>query len=133
MIALIRSAMCDLMPRLPADDALPGIAETGVTEFLQAMKRESHPVYWLGLVLGAWTYALTPVMTVFVPLPSFLLPARLRDLHAQRITTTKLYFVRQAVFLVRLSAGLCWGRDPRVRARFALAPYPPDPGTYQRS
>jgi hypothetical protein len=128
VIALIRSAMCDLMP---ASAGLPGIAETGVTEFLHDVKRESGQMYWLGLVLGAWVYALTPIMTVFVPLPAFLLPASLRDKHAQRIMATKIYLVRQAVFLVRLSAGLCWGRDPRVRQQLGLTAYPADPGTYR--
>lgn len=127
-LALIRAAMCDLMP---ATDALPGIADTGVTEFLITMKRESGRTYWLGLVLGAWVYALTPFMTVLVPLPAFLLPASLRDRHAQRIVASRVYLVRQAVFLVRLSAGLCWGRDPRVREKLGLAPYPSDPGTYR--
>jgi hypothetical protein len=129
--ALIKSAMCDLMPRGTSQDALPGIADTGVDEFLRTMKRESDGVFWLGIALGAWVYALTPMLTVYVPLPAFLLPASLRDKHAQRIVGSKLYLVRQAVFLVRLAAGLCWGRDPQVRARFALAPYAPDPGTYR--
>jgi len=128
MIALIRSAMCDLMP---ATEHLPGVADTGVTEFLHTVKRESGQVYWFGLVLGAWVYALTPFMTVFVPLPAFLLPASLRDKHAQRIMGTRSYLVRQAVFLVRLSAGLCWGRDPRVREQLGLSAYPLDPGTYR--
>src|SRR5689334_1559834 len=120
--------MCDLMP---ASGALPGIADTGVTEFLHTVKRESGQMYWLGLVLGAWVYTLTPIMTVFLPLPSFLLPAALRDKHAQRIMTSRLYLVRQAVFLVRLSAGLCWGRDPRVREQLGLSAYAADPGTYR--
>jgi hypothetical protein len=128
VIALIRSAMCDLMP---ASAELPGIADTGVTEFLHDVKRESGSLYWLGLVMGAWIYALTPFMTVFVPLPAFLLPASLRDKHAQRIMATRFYLVRQAVFLVRLSAGLCWGRDPRVREQLGLIAYPADPGTYR--
>jgi hypothetical protein len=128
VIALIRSAMCDFMP---ATDRLPGIADTGVTEFLQEMKRDSGKMYWLGLVLGAWVYALTPFMTVFVPLPSFVLPASLRDRHAARILQSRIYLIRQAVFLVRLSAGLCWGRDPRVRERLGLRAYAPDPGTYR--
>lgn len=128
MIALIRSAMCDLMP---ASGTLPGIADTGVTEFLHDVKRESGSMYWLGLVLGAWVYALTPFMTVFLPLPAFLLPASLRDKHAQRIVATRFYLVRQAVFLVRLSAGLCWGRDARVREQLGLAAYAADPGTYR--
>lgn len=128
MIALIRSAMCDLMP---ATEHLPGIADTGVTAFLHDVKRESGQMYWLGLVLGAWVYALTPFMTVFVPLPAFVLPSSLRDKHAQRIVATRFYLVRQAVFLVRLSAGLCWGRDPRVRERLGLSAYAADPGTYR--
>jgi hypothetical protein len=128
VIALIRSAMCDLMP---ATAELPGIADTGVTEFLHEVKRESGQLYWLGLVMGAWVYALTPFMTVFLPLPAFLLPASLRDKHAQRIMSTRIYLVRQAVFLVRLSAGLCWGRDARVREQLGLSAYPADPGTYR--
>ena len=128
MIALIRAAMCDFMP---ATERLPGIADTGVTEFLREMKRDSGKVYWLGLVLGAWVYALTPIMTVFVPLPAFALPASLRDRHAQRIVQSRFYSIRQLVFLVRLSAGLCWGRDPRVRERLGLPAYAPDPGTYR--
>jgi hypothetical protein len=128
VIALIRSAMCDFMP---ATERLPGIADTGVTEFLHTMKRESGKVYWLGLVMGAWIYALTPLLTVYVPLPSFVLPAALRDRHASRILQSRFYLIRQAVFLVRLSAGLCWGRDPRVRQQLGLAAYAPDPGSYR--
>jgi hypothetical protein len=128
VIALVRSVMCDLMPRT---SELPGIADTGVTEFLERLRREAHSGFWLGVVLGSVVYALTPLLTVFLPLPSFLLPARLRDLHARRIVSTNLYLVRQAVFLVRLSAGMCWGADPAVRARFALDAYPLDPGTFR--
>jgi len=128
MIALIRSAMCDFMP---ATQRLPGVADTGVTEFLETMKRESGRLYWLGLVMGAWVYSITPFMTVFVPLPAFVLPASLRDRHAQRIVGSRFYLIRQAVFLVRLSAGLCWGRDARVREQLGLGAYPLDPGTYR--
>jgi hypothetical protein len=128
VIALIRSAMCDLMPRAAG---LPGVADTDVDAFLRALRREAHPLYWLGLVVGAIVYALTPVLTVYLPLPSFALPARLRARHAQRIVELRPYLLRQAISLVRLSAGMCWGQHPEVRARFALAAYPPDPGTFR--
>lgn len=120
-----------MMPSSATANALPGIAETDVTEFLHAMKRESHWLFWLGIAAGGWVYTLTPFMTVYVPLPAFLLPRSLRDRHAQKIVASNIYLVRQAVFLVRLAAGLCWGRDPKVRAHFALAPYAADPGTYR--
>jgi len=130
MISVIQSAMGDLMPRT---EALPGIADTDLEAFLRELRRESNALYWLGLVIGAWVYVLSPLLTVRVPLPSFLLPARLRALHAQRAPELAPYPLRQAVLLVRLSAGLCWGRDPAVRARFALPPYPPDPGSFRQS
>lgn len=130
LVRLIRAAMCDLMPRAAG---LPGIADTGVTEFLLELKRDARTTFWLGLVLGAIVYALTPVLTLGLPLPAFVLPARLRDLHASRIVSSRLYLVRQAVSLVRLSAGLCWGRDPAVRRAFALEPYPEDPRDYRVS
>lgn len=120
--------MCDLMPRTAG---LPGIADTNVTGFLRRMRRESSRVYWTALVLGALVYALSPVLTVGVPLPSVALSPRLRALHAERATRLRIYLLRQAIMLVRLSAGMCWGADPWVRSRFALAAYPEDPGSYR--
>jgi hypothetical protein len=130
VIALIAMAMSDFMPRTAA---LPGIADTDVHGFLRKLRAEADRAYWLGLVIGTLVYNLTPLLTVFVPLPACVLPAKLRDLHAQRIVESKSYLIRQAVFLVRLSAGMCWGGDANVRAHFALAPYGADPGTFRTS
>lgn len=105
--------------------------DTGVREFLRRYRRESPTLMWLGLLVGTWVFVWTPLLTVYLPLPSFLLPRSLLDRHAHRITTSRFYLVRQAVFLLKLAAGLCWGADPRVRARFAMEPYPADPGTWQ--
>ncbi len=128
MIALIAAAMRDFMP---ATASLPGIADTDVLGFLRRMRRESDRAYWLGLVVGTLVYNLTPLLTLYLPLPAVLLPARLRDVHARKIVDHRSYLIRQAVFLVRLSAGMCWGGDPGVRARFGLAAYGEDPGTFR--
>ena len=130
MIWLIEHAMAEMMPR---SAELPGILDTDLDGFLRRMREEADPLYWTGLVIGAVVYAISPLLTVFVPLPSFLLPARLRALHTERLLSHPLYWLRQAGSIVRLSAGLCWGADPAVRAKFALAPYPPDPGTFRTS
>ncbi len=122
--------MIAMMPRTPE---LPGIADTDLDGFLRRMRKESDRLYWVGLVAGAWLFALTPLLTVFVPLPAFLLPKRLLARHAAKLVGSRLYLLRQGVFLVRLSAGMCWGGDPAVRAKFALAPYAPDPGTFRVS
>jgi hypothetical protein len=125
---LIKFAMCTLMPRT---EALPGIEDTDLDSFLRRMRADAEPLYWLGLVVGAVVFALSPVVTLGVPLPAFWLPRRLLDRHADRLLSHRVYLLRQAVFLVRLSAGLCWGADPAVRSRLALAPYAADPGTFR--
>jgi hypothetical protein len=126
---LIKFAMRTMMPRAAG---LPGIEDTELDDFLRRMRRETDPVYWLGLVAGAVVFTLSPLLTVWVPLPAFFLPEKLRYRHAERLLAHPLYVLRQAAFLVRLSAGMCWGADPAVRARFALAPYAPDPGTFRQ-
>jgi len=128
LIWLIKFAMLTMMPRT---DALPGISDTDLDGFLRRLRADADPLYWLGLVVGAIVFALSPLLTVGVPLPAFWLPHRALDRHAERLVSHPLYVLRQAVFLVRLSAGMCWGADTAVRARFALAPYGPDPGTFR--
>jgi fumarate reductase subunit D len=97
------------------------------------MKKDSEPLYWLGLVLGAIVFAITPLITIGVPLPAFFLPKGLLNRHAERILSHPVYLLRQSALLVRLSAGMCWGADAAVRGRFNLPPYGPDPGTFRTS
>jgi hypothetical protein len=127
---LIKFAMRTMMPRT---EALPGIADTDLDGFLRRLRAESDSLYWGGLVLGTVLFAFTPLFTVGVPLPAFWLPRKLLERHAEQILSHPVYIVRQGVFLLRLSAGMCWGADPRVRASFALAPYAPDPGTFRET
>jgi hypothetical protein len=130
MIWLIKFAMCTMMPRT---EALPGIADTDLDEFLRRLRKDANFLYWLGLVLGALVFMLSPLITIGVPLPAFALPRRALERHAERVLAHPIYLVRQAAFLVRVSGGLCWGADQNVRARFALPPYLPDPGTFRQS
>jgi hypothetical protein len=127
---LIKFAMCTMMPR---SGDLPGIAETDLDGFLRRMRREADSLYWLGLVMGAVLYTITPILTVWLPLPAFFLPKKLLARHTERILSHPVYLLRQAVFLIRLSAGMCWGADAAVRAQFALAPYQAEPGTFRQS
>lgn len=130
MLALIRNAMCAFYPRT---DELPGLEDTGIDEFLVRFRRETTFLMWLGVVMGTLVYHLTPLLTVFVPLPAFLLPRGLKDKHAYRLATFPIYIVRQAAMLVKLPAGLCWGRHPEVRAKFALPALAADPDTWRTS
>ncbi len=125
---LIKFGMRTMMPRAAG---LPGVEDCDLDAFLHRMQNDAEDLYWMGVVLGAITFAFTPIFTVFIPLPAFLLPKALLEKHAERILASRVYLLRQAVFLLRLSAGMCWGADPAVRAKFALGPYGPDPGTFK--
>ena len=127
---LVRSAMRDMMP---STGDLPGILDTDVDGFLARLRRETTGMVWTGLVLGALLFVVSPVVTIYVPLPTLLLPASLRDKHADRITTTRFYLLRQSVFLLKMYACMCWGQDEAVRRRFHLPAYPVDTGGYRTS
>lgn len=128
MIWLIRKAMCALYP---TTESLPGITPERADAFLRRYKAESNFLMWLGLVIGAVVFTITPLITVGIPLPSFLLPRRALDRHANKIAYHPVYLLRQAVFLVKLSAGLCWGSQDEIRGILRLPPYQPDPGTWR--
>jgi hypothetical protein len=128
MVWLLKSVMCDMMP--PAA-GLPGVADTEIDAFLAKVRAETTALVWLGLCAGAALYALTPLLTVGRPLPSFLLSPEKREQHADRITSTKIYLLRQSVFLVKMYACMCWGQHASIRRSMALAPYPLDPGTFR--
>jgi hypothetical protein len=128
MIWLIHSAMAALYPRT---DAFPGVEELGLRAFLVKFKRDSTLMLFSGILLGAIVFHLTPLLTVYVPLPAFLLPRSLLDKHADRILSSRLYLVRQIVFLVKLIAGLCWGTHPDIRQKLGLPVYAEDPCTWK--
>ena len=111
----------------PRTADFPGIADTGLADFLPRFRRESAPLFRLGFYAAALLFVLTPILTVYLPVPSFLLPRRLLDRHADRITQLPLYPLRSLLLLLKVVAGLCWGAHPDVRARFGLAPLPADP------
>jgi hypothetical protein len=130
MTWLVRSAIAILYPRI---EGLPGAEDCDLSAFLEQFRRETIGLMWLGILAGAVVFHLTPVFTVLVPLPAFLLPPHLADRHAQRIAESRVYLVRQAIMLLKVPGGMAWGADPGVRAHLALPPLPPDPDTWRLS
>lgn len=127
---LIRSAMVTLYPRT---EAFPGLEDTGIDAFLVRFRRESTFLIYVGVLLGTFLFHWSTLLTVYIPLPAFMLPAGLREKHASRVLGSRIYLLRQAVFLVKLVAGMCWGADPVVREKLGLPPQPADPGTWRQS
>ncbi len=125
---LVRFALVAIMP---SGGPLKGIAETGVDPFLKDLFREGGRMMLLGVCLSAVVFQVSPLITIGVPLPAFLLPQRLLNKHAWNITTHRIYLIRSTAFLLKTLAGLCWGQDPEVRAALQVAPLDGDPGTFR--
>lgn len=117
----------------PRTEHLPGIEDMDLDAYLRRFKHDSAPLMWAGLLLGTALFHATPLITVFVPLPAFALPAGLRDRHASKLLSHPFYYLRQPVFLLKMVAGLHWGAHPDVRKHLGLEPYPQDPGTLRQS
>jgi hypothetical protein len=126
MLWLMRFTMCSLFPRAKG---LPGMSDTNVDEFLARFRKESTLAIWAGICLGTLLFIFSPLFTVGIPLPAFLLPKGRLDRHARKLAASRFYVVRQLIFLVKMIAGFCWGADPEVRRAFNLPALPPDPGT----
>ena len=128
MTWLVRMAIVIMYPRT---ELLPGAEDCDLDAFLERFRRETSVLLWTGVVLAALVFHASPLFTVFVPLPAFLLPDALADRHANRISNSSVYLARQSIFMLKLAAGFAWGAHPEVRKRFALPPLAPDPGTWR--
>lgn len=127
---LVKQAAMAFYPRT---ETLPGVSDTGLDAQLDQLRTEGPPILWLTLVLAALLFAITPLFTLGVPLPAFLLPKTWLDRHAHRLATTRLYLVRQAMLSLKVAASLAWGKDPNVRAALGLSAYGPDPEEFRVS
>ena len=117
----------------PSGGKLPGIEETGLDGFLRQYNREAPLLMRVGLTLSSIVFILSPLLTVGIPLPVVFLSQSLKEKHANKLANHPIYLVRQTVLLLRLVAGLCWGKDPAVRAAMGMSPLGPDPGTFRGS
>jgi hypothetical protein len=126
MNGLVRFALCAFYPRV---DDVPGLAELGVDEAVERLRHDATTLFWIGLVGAAFFFQVTPVVTVKKPVLAAMLSPEDLDRHAYRIATHPAYLVRQIIVLLKLVAGMIWGQSAAIRARMALPPYPPDPGT----
>mgnify|MGYP003973168473 CR=1 FL=1 len=118
----------------PKTEHLPGIADADLDAFLDIYARQAHPMMRFGVYMAAIAFIFVlPIVTIYVPLPVFLMPAAWRDAHARRAATHRLYLVRQVMLLLKLAGGYCWGADPEVRRRLGLRELRPDPGTFRES
>ncbi|MEC9073419.1 MAG: hypothetical protein VX938_13595 [Myxococcota bacterium] len=116
---------------MPSGGALKGIEETDYRGFLSNFRREAPLLMRIGFNASVLLFVFGPLITVYLPLPAFLLPGKLLERHTQRMCDHPIYVVRMSTYLVKMVAGICWGMDPEVRAALKTPPLEPDPGTWR--
>ena len=115
----------------PPTETMPGIAETNLAAFLRDLHATAPLLMRVGLWLATIVYMITPLFTVYLPVPAFLLRGRLLIRHTDKLVSSRVYVIRQIVYLLKMIGGLCWGEHPEVRKRFERPPLEPDPRTFQ--
>jgi hypothetical protein len=122
-------AMNELMP---AHDDMPGIFDTKAEDFLKEFKANAHPIMRLGFFLSVWVYALSPVFTIGIPLPAFLLSEQKRLAHLDKYANSRNFVFSQLWMLQKMITAMCWGMDDKVRAYYGYEPYPEEPGNFKK-
>lgn len=120
-----------LQTTFPPFGDLPGLQRPATLIFLRKLFADSPPLIRIALLASTAVFILSPVITVFVPLPAFLLPRPLLDRHAHKLATHPVYILRGVMLMIKTIGGLQWGADVEVRAKLAMQPYPPDPDTFR--
>jgi len=118
---------------MPGSDTLPSVADLGLVAFVDKFWVEAPWMFWLGSVGSCFAFMISPLFTVYLPVPAVFLSANLLDRHASAMANHRIYILRQTGMMVKMLAGLHWAAAPEVRARFGLVPYPPDPDTWRTS
>ncbi len=116
---------------MPGTARLPGARDLDLDGFVRRFLEESSWPLWLATVGSSIAFVLCPILTVYRPLPSFLLSESVRDRHADRMADHPLYLIRQAAVMIKTVMGMHWGAHPRIREAFSMAPYPADPDTWR--
>ena len=125
---LIRSAMRTMYP---AVGRFKCITDTELDAMLTRFFKEAPFMLTGGLRAAVLAYHLLPIFTIFVPLPAFMLPAKLRTKHADRLARHPVYLFRSLAIPIKMVAGLAWAADSDNRRVLGLPPLDEDPGTWR--
>ena len=117
----------------PSTAALPGLDTFDSKPFIRQLHREAPFTIRATLIVSVLLFHLTPLLTLGIPLPAFLLSAKQVDAHAQRLSMSNIYLLRQIMLMLKTIGGLCWGAMPEVRQKLAMPVYPEDSGRWRQS
>lgn len=115
----------------PATDGLEGLEDAHLDRFLRRFLKESNSLMILGLWASSFVFIWSPLLTIFVPLPAFLLPRTLLDKHAYKMAAHPVYPLRSLGMTLKMTAGMAWAAQPGVRKALGRPPLPDDPATFK--
>ncbi len=116
----------------PSTAKLPGLDTLDVSEGL-AEVFAGPPLLRLGLYGAIFAFLISPVLTIGWPLPAPLLSRHRRDQHANAMSNSRWYLLRQSMMMLKTIGGLLWGAHPSVRAKLGFPAYTADPGSFRTS
>ena len=97
----------------PSTEALPGVSETELRPFLKDLKANAPPLMRIGLMAATFVFMITPILTVYLPVPAFFLRGKLLERHASKLLSHRSYVLRQIVYLLKIGGRAVLGRAPR--------------------
>ena len=93
-----------------------------VAAFLDAYLRRAPLVAAVGLRGAIWAMIWLPIAFIGRPLPAHVLDAPTRRRYLEAWTGSRVYWIREAFYLVKAIALMGWGAHAVVRARMGLPP-----------
>lgn len=107
------------------------ISENEIKEFLNKLQKEATFTLRAVTNLCLLAWVCTPILTIFIPLPAFLLSQKMCEKHTYRLTVSKIYVLRQSMLLLKQIVGLLWGAHNKVRNSLNIKVYDPDPDRFK--
>ena len=117
----------------PSTPQLPGLDAIDSKPFIRQLHSEAPFTIRATLLASVLLFNLTPLLTLGIPLPAFLLSKARVDEHAQRLSGSPVYLLRQIMLMLKTIGGLCWGAAPTVREKLTMAAYAEDSGGWRKS
>ncbi len=114
---LVRYSLRILMP---ATSVLPGLSDKELKPFLKHFREEMPFKLRFALVFMTLVFIFTPLFTLGIPLPLFCLSQTKQWLHANKLSTHRIYLFRQSVSLLKIIASMCWGALPHAQVAITM-------------
>ncbi len=111
----------------PGTDQVPGLSREGVLPFLTMFQAQSPWAMRLALGASTLAFVLATPLTVGSLRPALLLRPEALARHTAACASHRVYYLRQALLMLKTTGGFCWGADLAVRSSLSVEGYERDP------